>query len=95
MAGRRDFLKRFGIGIAAAPVAVQVAQAALTATAKVEPILKAGDVVAYKPVAPAMPDYLRHMQADPYCVTSTVCMTFHLPKPSFVNMAEVNRRSRA
>lgn len=38
MAGRRDFLKRFGIGIAAAPIVAQVAEAALVAPAKVVPV---------------------------------------------------------
>lgn len=71
MAGRRDFLKRFGIGIAAAPVAVQVAEAALTAPAK----------VAQVPVPPkAQQQSVQTIAWYPNngVVTTTTCMNFTL-----------------
>ena len=109
MAGRRDFLKRFGIGIVAAPVAVQAAEAALTVPAKVTPVPEAPKPTD-KFAVPSMPEYLRHMRSYPYCVTTTASITFTMPQVHIApcpvglhegkyvvgsEMRELNARARA
>jgi len=75
MAGRRDFLKRFGIGIAAAPVAVQVAEAAMALPAKV------ASAPVPEPPKRYDPESFRNFYGMPTngAITSSVCMSFNVP----------------
>jgi len=85
--GRRGFLGLFGGAVAAGVVA-----------AKAEPIAPAPVPVApivAKVATPPMPEYLRYMAPDPWCVTSSASIMFYLPGTHTLNMGTaVNRGQR-
>lgn len=72
MTGRRGFLGLFSGAVAAGVVAV-----------KVEPVAKVPPVsappVTEKFAMPPMPEYLRYMQPDPMCVTTSCSVSFMIP----------------